>query len=282
VAAFEPVTAVLRALEVLRLINERDQATVTEIHRLSGLPKPTILRMIETLIVAGYVARESDRPAYVATGKCLLLSSGFRAHDRLIAVAAPMLGAFRRKIGWPSDIGIFDGDAMVIAATSRDLGVLVLNRKVGTRTPLLLSALGRAYLAFCDDGEFERIIGVLCQSSNPLDQLAKSPERLDSLRRETRRRGFSVTDKRYLDTVYDGLIWGIGVPIMADGKVAAAINVMFLRSAMPLEAGIAELVPVLQAAARDIGNAVAQQSTGIVARAAPHADRRKMQARVAR
>ena len=47
-AAFEPVTAVLRALEVLRLINERDQATVTEIHRLSGLPKPTILRMIET------------------------------------------------------------------------------------------------------------------------------------------------------------------------------------------------------------------------------------------
>jgi hypothetical protein len=72
------------------------------------------------------------------------------------------------------------------------------------------------------------------------------------------------------------------VPIMADGKVAAAMNVMFLRSAMPLEAGIAELVPVLQAAARDIGNAVAQQSTGIVARAEPHADRRRMKARVAR
>ncbi len=47
-AAFEPVTAVLRAFEVLRIINERDRATVTEIHRSSGLPKPTILRMIET------------------------------------------------------------------------------------------------------------------------------------------------------------------------------------------------------------------------------------------
>ena len=102
-AAFEPVTSVLRAFEVLRIINERDHATVTEIHRLSGLPKPTILRMIETLIAAGYVARENDRPAYVATGKCLLLSNGFRIHDRLTAVAAPMLAAFRRKIGWPSD-----------------------------------------------------------------------------------------------------------------------------------------------------------------------------------
>ena len=281
-AAFEPVTAVLRALEVLRLINERDQATVTEIHRLSGLPKPTILRMIETLIVAGYVARESDRPAYVATGKCLLLSNGFRAHDRLTAVAAPMLAAFRRKIGWPSDIGIFDGDAMVIAATSRDLGVLVLNRKIGTRTPLLLSALGRAYFAFCDDAECGRIVERLRQSADPLDQIARSSERVESLRRETRRRGFSVTDKRYLDTAYDGLIWGIGVPIIADGKVAAAINVMFLRSAMTLDDGIIELVPTLQAAAREIGNAVAQQSFGIAARGTPHAEHRKAQARVAR
>jgi IclR family mhp operon transcriptional activator len=281
-AAFEPVTSVLRAFEVLRIINERDHATVTEIHRMSGLPKPTILRMVETLIAAGYVVRENDRPAYVATGKCLLLSNGFRAHDRLTAVAAPMLAAFRRKIGWPSDIGIFDGDAMVIAATSRDLGVLVLNRKIGTRTPLLLSALGRAYLAFCDDAECERIVDRLRQSSGPLDQIAKSRERVDSLRRETRRRGYSVTDKRYLDTAYDGLIWGIGVPIMADGKVVAAMNVMFLRSAMTLEAGVAGLVPVLQAAALEIGNAVAQQSSGMAVRETLHSDGPKARARMAR
>jgi IclR family mhp operon transcriptional activator len=148
----------------------------TEIHRSSGLPKPTILRMIETLIAAGYVARENDRPAYVATGKCLLLSNGFRVHDRLTAVAAPMLAAFRRKIGWPSDLGIFDGDAMVIAATSRDLGVLVLNRKIGTRTPLLLSALGRAYFAFCDDDEcaHRRPAEAVRQSVRPGGRIARA------------------------------------------------------------------------------------------------------------
>jgi IclR family mhp operon transcriptional activator len=281
-AAFDPVTSVLRAFEVLRIINERDQATVTEIHRLTGLPKPTILRMVETLIAAGYVAREADRPAYVATGKCLLLSNGFRARDRLTAVATPRLTAFRREIGWPSDIGIFDEDAMVIAATSRDLGVLVLNRKIGTRTPLLLSALGRAYLAFCDDGECERIINRLQRSSNPLDEMAKSPERLHSLRHETRRRGYSVTDKRYLDTAYDGLIWGIGVPIIADQKVVAAMNVMFLRSAMSLEVGIARLVPTLQAAAREIGTAVAQQSFGVVEPERLHGDHPKARAGMAR
>ena len=112
-------------------------------------------------------------------------------------------------------------------------------------------------------------------------QIARSPERVESQRRETRRRGYSVTDKRHLDAAYDGLIWGIGV-VIADGKVAAAMNVMFLRSAMTLEAGIIGPVLVLQAAAREIGNAVAQQSFGIAASSALHADHRKAQARVAR
>ena len=91
--AFEPVTSVLRAFEVLRIINERDQATVTEIHRVSGLPKPTILRMIETLIAAGYVVRENDRPAYVARLHCR--SAGHDAcPDRLSRSreVAPRLG----------------------------------------------------------------------------------------------------------------------------------------------------------------------------------------------
>ena len=112
--------------------------------------------------------------------------------------------------------------------------------------------------------------------------MARSPERVESLRRETRLSGYSVTDKRYLDTAYDGLIWGIGVPVIADGKVAAAMNVMFLRSAMSLDAGIAELVPVLQTAAREIGNAVAHHAVGDAARTRPHVDLRKAQARVAR
>ena len=99
--------------------------------------------------------------------------------------------------------------------------------------------------------------------------MAGSPERVESLRRETRLRGYSVTDKRYLDTAYDGLIWGIGVPVIADCKVAAAMNVMFLRSAMSLDAGIAELVPVLQTAAREIGNAVAPLGCRCSARQAP-------------
>jgi len=261
--SFDPVTAVLRALEVLRLINQLEHASVPEIRESTGLPKATILRMVETLISAGYVTRLDGTATYAPTGKCLLLSNGLHVHARMTAKAMPILGAFRRKIGWPSDFALFDGDAMVIAGTSREFGLLTLNRKPGARTPLLLSALGRAYLAFCPDEEQQRILDVLRRSSDPLDKSARDRTGTMRLLNQTRARGYSVTDRTYLDTIYEGAIWGIGVPILAKGQVVAAINVMFLRNALSLKAGIATLLPPLQQAAREIGTELAQEALAL-------------------
>jgi IclR family mhp operon transcriptional activator len=257
-AAFDPVNAVVRALDVLRLINRLDHASITEIHKQTGLPKPTVLRMIETLVGCGYVVRVAGKSTYEATGRCLLLSNGFRAHTRVTAVASPLLSAFRKKIGWPSDFGIFDNDAMVIAVTSREFGVMSLNRKVGERTPLLLSALGRAYFAFCPEDEKERILELLRNSTNPLDKPAKNPAVARRMLEETKARGFALTDRGYLDTVYEGAIWGIGVPVIGGGRVLAAMNVMFLRNAMSLDVGIKALLPPLKRAAHEIGTRLAE------------------------
>jgi IclR family transcriptional regulator, mhp operon transcriptional activator len=256
-AVFDPVTAVVRALDVLRLVNRLEHASVTEIHKQTEIPKATVLRMIETLVSCGYVTRVRGMATYAATGRCLLLSNGFQAHARVIAAAGPLLGTFRKKIGWPSDFGIFDKDAMVIAVTSREFGVMSLNRKAGERTPLLLSALGRAYFAFCEVNERERILEVLRSSTNPLDKAAKNPTAARRMLDETKAQGFSLTDKGYLDTVYEGAIWGIGVPVIGAGRVLAAMNVMFLRNAMSLDAGIKSLVPALKRAAAEIGRQLA-------------------------
>lgn len=260
-AAFDPVTAVIRALDVLRLVNKLEHASVTDIYRQTGIPKATVLRMIETLVNQGYVVREPDSATYAATGRCLLLSNGVRSHARLSAVAGPLLTTFRKKIGWPSDLGFFDHDAMVIAFTSREFGVLSLNRQVGARTPMLLSALGRAYLAFCKEEERERILTVLRDSPNPLDKAALNMTAAKRMLDETRTRGFSVTDRNYLETVYEGAIWGIGVPVVGGGQVLASMNVMFLRNALSLEAGIKALVPPLRRAADEIGAELARDVT---------------------
>jgi DNA-binding IclR family transcriptional regulator len=77
---------------------------------------------------------------------------------------------------------------------------------------------------------------------------------------ETKARGFSLTDRNYLDTVYEGIIWGIGVPVIGAGRVRAAMNLMFLRNAMSLETGIKTLVPLLRRAAAEIGTQLADDA----------------------
>jgi IclR family mhp operon transcriptional activator len=177
----------------------------------------------------------------------------------MTAKAAPILNAFRRKVGWPSDFAIFDGDAMVITVTNREFGTLSLNRKPGARAPLLLSALGRAYLAFCPEDEQQRIIKSVSQPSSSPERAAEDISAITRVLDETRARGYSLTDQEYLDTTYEGAIWGVGVPILAKERAVASMNVMFLRSALSMESGIATLLPPLRQAAREIGTELAQE-----------------------
>src|SRR5438552_4460739 len=117
-ASFKPVTAVTRALDILKVLNELGDAAIGDLHRATGLHKSTVLRMLETLMHEGYVTRTESGARYVVTGKCLLLSSGYKLDAALLRTAEPLLTAFRRDTGWPSDLALFDQDAMVIASTN--------------------------------------------------------------------------------------------------------------------------------------------------------------------
>ena len=68
--SYKPVNAVIRGMEVLAAVNKlKGKATVGEIHRETAIDKATIVRMLETLMHAGYVYRDDDRTMYEVTGK---------------------------------------------------------------------------------------------------------------------------------------------------------------------------------------------------------------------
>lgn len=261
-ASFDPVTALTRGIEVLRVVNHLGEATITQIHRETGVHKSTVLRMLETLMHEGYVARQPNSAAYIPTGKCLLLSNGLRQANRLGEIASPILSAFRKGVGWPSDFALFDIDAMVIMVTSREFGVMSLNRKIGARAPMLVSSLGLAYLAFCTDAEREAILDRLAASDDPWAKDAKDRAKVRRVIAEVRERGYATTDFQYHETVYESTVWGIGLPVMVFGKVAGAVNIMFLRASMSLEDGVKTLYPQLRQAAADIGAAIQRDFGG--------------------
>ena len=99
--SFAPVQSVLKALRLLTEVNRSSPATVGELHRRTGLPKPTIVRLLETLIEAGYVTRDERMRGYLVTSQVTQLSSGFHGAPMVIEAARPWATALTRQIKWP-------------------------------------------------------------------------------------------------------------------------------------------------------------------------------------
>ncbi len=261
-ASFEPVTAALRALDVLLAVNRLKEASVGEIFRETGLNRPTIVRMLETLMHAGFVSRHPTQAVYLPTGRKLDLSSGYKKHEEMAAVAAPVLVQLHKELQWPSDVAVFDRDAMVVARTSRGEGFLHFNRRPGYRAPLLGTSLGMAFLAFCDEVTRKAALAALSGSADPWNAIVKQPEKLKRLLAAVRRNGYATMNADYSDVSYNGVASAVGLPILINGVAVGSLNFMYLRSSIDEAAAISRYLKPLQKGAATIAQALAAVRAG--------------------
>lgn len=259
--SYRPVTAALRGFEVLAATSRLGgRATLAEIHRLTGLDKSTILRMLETLEHAGLVIRDDDRRSYQVTGKTLQLSAGYDRHRAVGTIVAPALAAFRTAVGWPSDVALFDHDSMLVVETSREPGPMFLNRRPGYRAPVLGTSLGLAYLAHCGPAEREAFLARVRDDPSPWNALARRPGAAEQAFADIQARGYAEMTPSYSDREYDGMICSLGVPIMRDGRVYAAMNTLYLLNALTPERAVDTLLKPLRATADRLAAELARYS----------------------
>jgi len=229
--SYPPVESVRRALEILRTVNRLRIASVTDIHAATHLPKPTIIRMLETLMADGYVARDNMFGGYRVTCRVHELTKGFGGISMVIEASRAPAIELTRRIKWPIGIGVLDGDALSIQFWT---GAISPNAHTNTvlrlRPGLQSSAMGRAYLAFCPSEEREQLFAMLRE--NPEHDF--TPQREDELRTllaRLRAVGFAVRDPR----TEPRQMTTVAMPLMFDDRVLASISVSFFKTAMPLQ-----------------------------------------------
>jgi len=251
-ASYTPVIAATRVLDVLVAVNSlRDNATVGAVPQYTKINKPTIVRMLETLIQAGYVTRSLDDNTYHVTGRTLMLSSAFDRHKLIGAVVGPLLNEFRQVIDWPSDVAIMDQASMLVIETSRQCGPMSFHRTPGYRAPVLGTSLGRAYLAHSTDDELSSILEIVRSDPAPWNDIAHDRHALDDALANIRKEGHATMDPRYSRAQYSDRVSSIGVAIRTSGTVFASINVIYLRNTLSASAARDTLVgPLRQAADR--------------------------------
>lgn len=218
------IRAVGRALMLLRLMNQRYASSLADLHRLSGLPKPTVCRILATLEHEGYVEHEGRNGIYRLASKVHELSAGYNEEAQLVDRSAPILLEATRRIKWPLAIGTLEGMAITVRySTMPHSPMAVQNTTLGNRHGLLRSAMGMAYLAFCADGEREALLGIAERDPN----IAFDRQRVEAKLEAVRARGYGL---RYPDKA--GGSATVALPILHDGQVAAVLSLTTFGSLM--------------------------------------------------
>ncbi|HEY4339627.1 MAG TPA: helix-turn-helix domain-containing protein [Steroidobacteraceae bacterium] len=237
-----PIRALIRGLEALAVLNRRNGATVSEVTSEIKLPRTTTYRILETLSEAGYVFRDPADDRYRLTLLVRGLAEGFDDEAWITQIGRPCINDLCKDIVWPVTLLSPSGTSMLIRDTTDHASPLVVERfNAGFRLPLLMSASGRVYLAFCQSEHRDALLDILSRSTREEDKLARSRTEVEKILEQTRELGYAtaVRTRRVSEEV------AMSVPVLVGERVLAAISVRFAASAVPLRLAVERFVPKL-------------------------------------
>ncbi|MCK8784639.1 IclR family transcriptional regulator [Roseomonas sp. NAR14] len=169
------VTALARGLDILHAFTARDDLLGNqELAARTGLPKPTVSRLTHTLTVLGHLVHVPRFNKYrlglatVSLGQTALAALPARVALR------PLMQALSTQVEASVSLGGRHRLSMLYVEHCSPLSPVALQLGVGSRIPLAVTAMGRAYYALAAPEERAEIGAQLA---------ARFPERWPALRR---------------------------------------------------------------------------------------------------
>jgi IclR family mhp operon transcriptional activator len=254
------IRALDRGLAVLDHLQKARSASLHDLHLATALPKATLTRVLTTLEGRGLIWQRLADGAFMASHTYLPRSPHMHDEGFLVEVAAPILERLCRKVNWPSILAAPRLTHLEVIETNRPRSYfshLTLG-PIGFRVNMLRSATGRAYLAFCGDDERQAILQRLSHSADPGDLLARKPEAVEKILKDTRERGYGTRepdfgghyDKTRRES--DDQRESIAVPVWAGTDVVAGVNLTWTRKVATPQHIVKTCLPSLSKAAREI------------------------------
>ncbi len=212
-----------RAMSLLRLIttNNRTGLRLTDLHRMSGIEKPTVHRILQGLLGEGMLRQEAQSKRYFLGAA--MYEMGLAAAPRLAVrdVCRPHLRVLAEQTGdtvFLIERSKFDGVCMDRAEGSFPIKALILD--VGRRRPLTVGGGSLAILSALSETEVQRI----CAINEPRCRERFPRYKSEDLWRDladARARGYVLKDVLEIPGIRT-----VAVPIrQADGSPVGAISI---------------------------------------------------------
>ena len=241
------VQSVERVFTLLELLTDAGGSLgLTQLASASGLPLPTIHRLMATLTTRGYVRRESSRryslgPRLVRLGE---------AASRAFGVwAGPSLRKLVDLTGETANLAMLDGDTVLYVAQAPSPHSMRMFTEPGRRVLPHCTGVGKALLA---QMAAEDARAILARTGMPAQTPATitDPDKLIDQLTIIRTQGFAIDDGEQEIGVRC-----VAVPVTAaPGLVAISVSG---PQARVTEDDVRRFVPMLQQVADELGQAVA-------------------------
>jgi len=234
----EAVRSLERAFELLEhLADGGGELALSELTERSGLPMPTIYRLLQTLAAQGYV-RQQPSKRYALGPRLIRLGDG--ANRLLGTWARPILARLVDQVGETANMAILEADEVVYVAQVPSRHSMRMFTEVGRRVQPHCTGVGKALLAQLPPDQARAILG----RTNLVAHTPRTLTDLDSLVAAMvviREQGYALDDEEQ-----ELGVRCVAVPIPGS-PTSAAISVSGPSGRMTPET-IAEIVPVMHEA----------------------------------
>jgi IclR family acetate operon transcriptional repressor len=223
---------------------------LSELSASSGLPLPTIHRLIRTLVDCGYVRQQANR-RYALGPRLIRL--GESASRLLGTWARPYLAELVEATGETANMALLDGDEVVYVAQVPSRHSMRMFTEVGRRVLPHSTGVGKALLAQVAPEDVRALLARTGMPAATEKTITEPDDFLAELER-IRTLGYAVDDNEQ----------EVGVRCLAvtvpDSPTAAAISISGPAGRVT-EAATDKIIPVLQDVARQLSAALASNTS---------------------
>lgn len=240
------VAAIARGFDILHAFRAEDPMLGNqELAERTGLPRATVSRLTHTLTRLGYLSYLPRFAKYQLGLGAVPLGQLALANMSIRRVAAPLMRALSEETKASTSLGKRDGLAMLYVEHVSPRTAVALQLDIGSRLPLALTAMGRAYYARAGEPERAAIDREIAAR-----QPAEWPAIRDGLREAVamqERLGFTASLGDWNPTVH-----AAGAALSLPGGEVVALNCGAPAFMLGRERVLEEIGPRLAAVARRI------------------------------
>jgi IclR family transcriptional regulator, pca regulon regulatory protein len=252
------VNSLAKGLRVLEAFSaERPELTLSEVAAVASLDPGTAFRMLNTLVMLGYVIRIPDTKRFRLTLKVTDLGFHAIARADLREVSRPILRSLVGEVNEAASLGVLDGaDILYVERVRAGLTRIGVDIRIGTTIPAFWSTIGEAMLAFLPADELSRILSLKPRPGVFPHKPMNKDEIIRGLR-SIRQSGYALRDSYF----------GSGLRVLAmpvldvDNYPLAAVSVAVPQIQMSVKEFRSRALGAVERATKDLARAVQASGT---------------------